>query len=55
MAAKTARHDEPLEERPSGVPPPGRLGASSGEFRWLLLGAAVIVLIILATWYESMH
>ncbi len=55
MAAKTAHHTEPLDERPSGVPPPGRLGASSHEFIWLLIGAGVIAVIILATWYKSMH
>lgn len=34
--------------RNSGVPPPGKLGAAKGEFRALLIGVGVILLIIMA-------
>ena len=36
------------ELRNSGLPPPGELGAAKGEFRALLIGVGVILLIIIA-------
>ena len=42
-------------ERPSGVPPPGELGASRLEFYGLFVAAGTLVLIAAAFWFEALR
>jgi hypothetical protein len=41
------------QERPSGVPPPGRLGASRNELLALFLAMLVFAAIVVGFWFES--
>jgi len=42
-------------ERQSGIPPRGKFGASTGELKALLLGAAIFLLIIAAFLWEALR
>jgi hypothetical protein len=42
-------------ERLSGIPPRGKFGASAGELRALLAGAAIFLLIIAAFLWEALR
>lgn len=42
-----------VQERPSGVPPPGGLGESKKELVALLAAGAVILAILAAFWLEA--
>jgi hypothetical protein len=48
-----APHDEIGGDRPSGIPPKGKLGASRGELIALMIAVAIFALIVLAFVYES--
>ena len=57
MASEPRRVDQELQEmaRDSGIPPPGRIGASRGELFALALGAVAFCLIAVAFWWQSTH
>lgn len=44
-----------INGRPSGVPPPGKMGASRNELWAIVLAVAILVLIGVAFWFESTH
>jgi len=41
------------EDRPSGVPAPGHLGASGNEMLALMAAALIFVLILAAFWFQA--
>lgn len=43
------------DDRPSGIPSPGRLGAARREMIYLALGLVVFALILIGFWYEATH
>lgn len=45
----------PIGGRPSGIPRPGKMGASRNEFRSLLVAVLLLLLIGVAFWFESTH
>ena len=45
--------DDRPDEQPSGVPPPGRLGASRNEMIAMLVGLVIIAAIAVGFWLES--
>jgi hypothetical protein len=47
--------DDRFLERSSGIPPPGRLGASRNEMIGLVIAMIVFALIAIGFVYESMH
>lgn len=58
MNTGSLRHSPPRSpsgERPSGVPPPGKIGAARNEL-WAIVFAVLILLLIgFAFWFESTH
>jgi hypothetical protein len=57
MATRSLRYrePEPSGDRPSGVPPPGRIGASRNELRSLLVAVLLLIVIGFAFWLEATH
>jgi hypothetical protein len=55
MATTRRDYDNDLVElgRKSGVPPPGRLGASRNEMLALVVGLVLVALIIVGFWFEA--
>ncbi|HEY3236586.1 MAG TPA: hypothetical protein VGJ84_17845 [Polyangiaceae bacterium] len=53
--AHGARHAGDIPERPSGVPPPWRLGASRGELISVVVAVSVLLLLALSFWLEAGH
>jgi hypothetical protein len=53
MATDDLLNDPRPDERPSGVPPPGRLGASRGELRAMLIALVVFAALAVAFWLEA--
>jgi hypothetical protein len=49
----TIRHNDTMDDRPSGVPRRGELGESKKELWALLLAIVVIAVIIIAFWLEA--
>ena len=49
----TPGHHDGVDERPSGVPPKGRLGASRNEMLALLVGLGVVIVIVVAFWLTA--
>ena len=53
MATDDLLNDPRPDERPSGVPPPGRLGASRGELRAMVIALLVFAALLVAFWLEA--
>jgi hypothetical protein len=53
MTMRTQQEDDLFDERRSGIPPRGRLGASKNEMIGLIVALVVFALIALSFWYES--
>jgi hypothetical protein len=53
MATDDLLNDPLSGERPSGVPRPGRLGASRGELGALLIALLVFAALVVAFWLEA--
>jgi hypothetical protein len=52
-AERQPQNHDPIEERPSGVPGPHKLGDSKNEAIALAVAIAVLILIVLGFWYEA--
>jgi hypothetical protein len=55
MTMRSNQYDDDLfDERTSGIPPPGRLGASRNEMLGLIVALVIFALIAIGFVYESM-